>query len=159
MWIALAAITLAAAIGFNVLALAIQYELVGDRLVWGDPQLEGRAPSCRQRDSQLANLPPWFERPTGSITGFVGVSTQPIFPQLTSGLEAFGCSLGTASRSSTTLSRPPYPRISLRFSSNSKRRNRIDRRDLRSDRCEAYIVELENRLACHVHTRAALARL
>src|SRR5262245_15466734 len=49
--------------------------VVGDRLVWGGPQLEGRTPPC-----------PWLEPPTASITGFVGVSTQPIFPQLNSAL-------------------------------------------------------------------------
>jgi hypothetical protein len=45
--------------------------VAGDRLVWGGPQLEGRAPAC-----------PCFEQPTGSITRSVGISTQPI----TSGL-------------------------------------------------------------------------
>jgi hypothetical protein len=36
--------------------------------------------------SRAASSQQWFEQQIGSITGFVGVSTQPIFPQLTSAL-------------------------------------------------------------------------
>src|SRR5207245_11780959 len=52
------------------------------------------------------------------------------------GTAAFGCrQLGNASRPSTTLLRPPSPRLSLRSSNSSKRRNRKTAR-FRSDRCE-----------------------
>src|SRR5436309_15746790 len=70
------------------------------------------------------------------------------------GTAAFGCrQLGNASRPSTTLSRPPSLRISLRSSNSSKRRNRKTAR-FRSDTCEP-----KNREAYHVYTKAALARL
>src|SRR5437762_14057719 len=70
------------------------------------------------------------------------------------GTAAFGWwQLGNASRPSTTLLRPPSPRISLRSSNSSKRRNRKTAR-FRSDTCEP-----KNREAYHVDTEAALARL
>jgi hypothetical protein len=48
MWLALAAITLAAAIGFCVLALAASSGS-SFRLVWAAPQFEGEPPVSRQR--------------------------------------------------------------------------------------------------------------
>lgn len=60
------------------------------------------------------------------------------------GTAAFGWrQLGNASRPSTTLLRPPSPRISLRSSNSSKRRNRKTAR-FRSDTCEP-----KNREAYH----------
>jgi hypothetical protein len=67
--------------------------------------------------------------------------------------------LGNASRTSTTLSRLPSPRISLRSSSDSIRRNSIDPRAIRSDTCVRMSLNSKNREAYHVYTKAALARL
>jgi hypothetical protein len=66
-------------------------------------------------------------KPTGSITGFVGMRIQPCYetyPSQSSRDRRIGLSaIGNASRISTTPSRLPSPRISLHSSSNSKHRN------------------------------------
>jgi hypothetical protein len=89
----------------------------------GDPACEGASP-CRQS-------PPQLKQQTASTIGSVGICSTAAIPVKTKtstnrlGTDAL-CSprLGNASRTSTTPSRPPFPRGSRRSSGNSKFRNR-----------------------------------
>src|SRR5262249_227646 len=133
----------------------------------GRPCIRGGAP-CRQSPPQLKQQTAstigfaQLKQQTPSTIGFVGMyfttATAPIPVQPKKSGKRIGTAAswsrraGNASRTSTTPSRVLCLGISLHSSSNSKRRDRVTH-DL-GRTCES-----KDRVAHHVYTKAALARL